>query len=435
MEKRGERMKERKGSQIGLAGLLVLVGLSMEANALPMFTKQTGMDCTGCHTQQMPRLNKFGRKFAASGMTISQQIADANNTSTTDINPSLILKSKYARTWDKPDGKGAIKQDDTNDGDLSIVRMATLSVGGRISENVGGILNLGWRREEGGSVSGKVVYVNEIEDGYWGVTAYSTPTFGPFSGMEFYNTGLYKPLRMFEMRIYSNADQSTRVGSDSATGLQVYYDKDSLISDGDHFFATAGLYAPAQDNLYIDMGSNLLPFLRVAYEHPIGEYNVILGAFAINGGENVAPTGALSIKRDTYGMDLQVEGDIAEKEATLTLTKVFKNKIEYTGMGAGSIEHFEDVYNDAFSIEGAVSITPEVVLKAGYMTYNDLYEYDKVTKINVKDLDSAISLGLDYGFVVTGTQMKLALEYAWMEPSLQRVADYESFMATLTLPF
>jgi len=428
-------MKQQKSFYAVLMGLFLLVGLTQEVKALPMFTKQTGMDCTGCHVQHMPRLNKFGRKFAASGMTMSQNVADLNRTSDMDINPSLLIKSKYAKTTDKPDGKGAIKEDDTNDGDLSIVRMAELSVGGRISENVGGILNLAWRKEEGDSISGKVVYVNEIEDGYWGVTAYSTSSFGPFSGMEFYNTGLYKPLRMFEMRIYSNADQSTRLGSGSATGIQTYYDKDNFIGDGDHLFATVGLYAPAQDNLYLDMGSNVLPFGRVAYEHPIGDYNFILGAFAIVGGEDVSPAEVLSIKRDTYGMDLQIEGDIADKETTLTLTKVFKNKVVYTGVGAGVIEDLEDVYNDALSAEGAVSVTPEVVLKAGYMTYNDLYEYDKVTKINVKDLDSAISLGLDYGFTVTGMPMKLALEYAWMNPSLERVVDYQSFMATLTLPF
>ena len=144
----------------------------------------------------------------------------------------------------------------------------------------------------------------------------------------------------------------------------------------------------------MDMTSNTLPFLRAAYEHPLGDYNFILGAFAIMGGENVSGAEALSIKRETYGMDLQIEGDIAEKEATFTLVKVFKNKVEYTGVGAGVIEDLDDVYNDSLSIEGAVSVTPEVVLKAGYMTYNDLYEYDKVTKINVKDLDSAVLFGI-----------------------------------------
>ena len=56
-------------------------------------------------------------------------------------------------------------------------------------------------------------------------------------------------------------------------------------------------------------------------------------------------------------------------------------------------------------------------------------------KINVKDLDSAINLGLDYGFTVTGTPIKLAVEYAWMDPSLDTVKNYQAFMATFTLPF
>ncbi len=212
-------MRKPKGSRIALVSLLTLAGLTQEASALPMFVQQTGMDCSGCHVQHMPRLNKFGRKFAASGMTMSQKVTEMNEdeaaetaaTSDMDINPSILIKSKYIRTSDKPDGNGDIKEDDTNDGDVSPVRQATFTYGGRVNENVGGMLNLGWRKEEGRSISGKVTYVNAVEDGYWGVTAYSTSSFGPFAGMEFYNTGLYKPLRVFDTRIYSNATASTRI--------------------------------------------------------------------------------------------------------------------------------------------------------------------------------------------------------------------------------
>lgn len=437
-------MKKQKGYVLAVVGLLTFAGLTQEAKALPMFTTQTGMDCTGCHTQHMPRLNKFGRKFAASGWTMSKQVADMNEEhaaeqgmlSDSDLNPSLLIKSKYARTWDKPDGKGAIKEGDTNDGEWSIIRMATFTYGGRVTENVGGMLNLGWRKEEGESISGKVTYADAIEDGYWGVTAYSHPSFGPFAGMEFYNTGLYKPLRTFDMRIYSNAAQSTKVGTQGATGLQVYYDKDNLIDGGDHFFVTAGIYAPAQDNRVLDMGDNLLPFARIAYEYPIGDYNVMIGGFIISGGDTVDPTQELSIKRNSYGMDIQVEGDIADREASLVFTNVFKNEVEFTGIGAQSDDDdTEDIYNDSFSVEGTYSITPEFIGKLAYMHFNDRFEYDKSTKVNVKDLDYAINVGVDYGFTAIETPMKLAVEYAWMEPSLSRVENYQAFMATVTLPF
>ena len=438
-------MKKQKGFSLAIVGLLTFAGLTQKAEALPMFTTQTGMDCTGCHTQIMPRLNKFGRKFAASGMTMSQQVTDMDKTSEMDINPSVLIKSKYAKTWDKPDGKGDIKEDDTNDGEVSVVRMATVFVGGRITENIGGTLNLGYRKEEGDSISGKVTYANAIEDGYWGATFFSNNAQGPFSGMEFYNTGLYKPLRTFDMRIYSNAIQSAKVGTKAATGLQVYYDKDNFINGGDHFFVTAGIYTPTQDNALMDMTDNIMPFARVAYEHPIGDYNVMIGAFALSGGDNLPSSEwtsePLSIKRETFGMDMQIDGTIADKEASLTLTKIFKNKVEYTGIGMQESKDSEDIDNEAFSVEGAVSLTPSVVAKAAYMTFNDVFDYrytgknSRPLKINVKDLDYAINLGLDYGFNVINKEMKLALEYAWMEPSLDRVEDYESFMATFTLPF
>ncbi|UPT76570.1 hypothetical protein MN086_05820 [Sulfurovum sp. XGS-02] len=429
-------MKKIKGYQVALAGLLTFAGLTQEAKALPMFTTQTGMDCTGCHTQIMPRLNKFGRKFAASGMTMSQQVENM------DINPSVLIKSKYAKTWDKPDGKGAIKEGDTNDGDFSHIRMATIYLGGRLTENIGGTLNLGYRQHEGRSISGRVTYANAVEDGYWGITAYSNNSQGPFSGMEFYNTGLYKPLRMFDNKVYSNAAQTTKAYSKGATGLQLYYDRDNLLNSGDHFFITAGIYTPTQDNAYIDMNDNILPFARIAYEHPIGDYNVMLGAFIISGGDTVTDTETLSMKRETYGFDIQIEGDIADREASLTVTNILKNKIEFTGIGAQSDDSdTEDSYNSAFSVEGAISITPTIVTKVGYMTYNDEFDYrytgknSRPLKINAKDLDSAINVGLDYGFNLINKDMKLAVEYAWMNPSLDRVENYQSFMTTLTLPF
>ncbi len=434
-------MTKNKGSHLALVGLLAFAGLTQEVQALPMFTTQTGMDCTGCHTQHMPRLNKFGRKFAASGMTMSKQIEDMQKTDEMDINPSLLIKSKYARTWDKPDGKGDIKEDDTNDGELSVVRMATFFVGGRVTENVGGMLNLGFRKEEGDSISGKVTYAQAIEDGYWGTTFYTNNAQGAFSGMEFYNTGLYKPLRTFDMRIYSNAAQSTKAYTKAATGIQLYFDKDNLLSGGDHFFVTAGIYAPTQDNAFIDMSDNILPFARIAYEYPIGDYNVMVGAFIISGGDTVSETETLSMKRETYGFDVQIEGEIVDREASLTLTNILKNKVEFTGIGAQSDDDdTEDSYNEAFSVEGTLSITPEIIAKVGYMTYNDLFDYryngpnSAPLKINAKDLDSAINVGFDYGFSVTGTPIKLAVEYAWMNPSLDRVEDYQSFMATITLP-
>ncbi len=434
---------------MAIVSLLAFAGLTQEAKALPMFTQQTGMDCTGCHTQIMPRLNKFGRKFAASGMTMSQQVKEMGKETDMDINPSVLIKAKYLKTWDKPNGKGIIIEDDkTNDGQLSVFRNASIHLGGRVTENIGGLLNLAYRQEEDTSISGKVTYAQEVEGGYWGATFYSNATQGPFSGMEFYNTGLYKPLRTFDMHKYSNASISARVGSETATGLQVYFDKDNLVSGADHFFVTVGIYTPGQDNANVDMSQNILPFARIAYEHPIGSYNLMVGAFAIDGGDDVSPTERLGIKRETYGMDMQIEGLIASREASLTLTKIFKNRVEFSGIEAPLADSSDNIDNEAFSVDAAYSVTPSIVAKVGYMEFNDKFHYETgvhhtgtgehgapSAKIDVKDLDYAINVGLDYGFTLIGKTMKLAVEYAWMEPYMDRVENYESFHATLTLPF
>ena len=199
---------------------------------------------------------------------------------------------------------------------------------------------------------------------------------------------------------------------------------------------TAGIYAAAQDNTVLDMADNLLPFARIAYEYPIAGYNVMIGGFIISGGDTVSSSEELSMKRESYGMDIQIDGEIAEREASLIMTKVFKNEVQFTGIGAQLDEDdTEDVYNDSFSVEGTYSITPEFIAKAAYMNFNDRFEYDKATKVNVKDLDYAINLGFDYGFNMTNTPVKLAVEYAWMEPTLSRVESYESFHTTITWPF
>ncbi|MCK5788974.1 MAG: hypothetical protein KAH32_08240 [Chlamydiia bacterium] len=445
-------MRKIKGSRIVLASLLAVGGLTQNIEAMPMFSTQTGIDCVGCHTQQIPRLNKIGRKFAASGMTISKAVKDMNETdagfiSNTNINPSLLIKSKYNKTYDKPDGKGAIdtRDDSTNEGEFSAIRMATIYLGGKVSENVGAILTLGHRKEEGESIGGKAVYAHALdEDTYVGAVFFSTSTLGPFSGMEFYNTGLYKPLRMFDMKIYNNATQKVKVGAQAATGLQVYYDTDGLFDGNDHFFVTAGMYAPAQDGLYYDMGDNLLPFARIAYEYLYGGFNFIVGGFIIKGGDVVADTAPLSIKRETYGIDLQIEGTIMDREVTLAATNVFKNDVTYTGINSVIDHETESMYDEGFSVQGAVSITDAIIAKASYMHYNDKNEYLKYNsqdqaryetdKINVKDLDYAIGLGLDYGFTLY-VPMKVAVEYAWMQPSLSRVEEYQNFMVTLTMPF
>ncbi|EIF51258.1 hypothetical protein [Sulfurovum sp. AR] len=427
-------MKKMNKQSLVAVGLLGFISLTTEVMAMPMFATQTGMDCTACHIQHIERLNKFGRKFLASGMTMSQKFTDANS-SGSDINPSVMFKSIYEKTDNKPSESGVVKATTvTNDGILSVPRTAALFVGGRVTNNFGALVNLSYKSQNDNSISGKMVYAQEIEDGYMGLAAYSTADFGPFSGMEIYNSGLYKPFRTFDIRRLSNALQATEIGTGAATGLQAYFDKDGALADGDHVFATVGMYAQGQDNNQMDLTSNMIPFARIAYEYPLGSYNVILGGFIIKGGETVSSTSSLSIERETYGMDFMVEGYIGDKSATLTMSKVFKNEVTYTGIGAGSSKDLDNIDNEAFSVGGEVNLAPGFGVKLAYLTMNDLYAYSNTKHINVKDLDNAITVGMDYSFKYY-LPMKLTVEHSWAKPSRSDIEDYRDFLISFNMLF
>jgi hypothetical protein len=338
--------------RMALLSAISTIALVPQAQALPMFEKQTGLDCVACHNQKESKLTKIGRDFALSGMTLSQKLNDAEDTNNSDLNVSLMFKSRYEKTDGKPGANGLVSVDsETEDGLLSVPKTASLYGGGKISDNLGTLLHADYKDEEDNALGGKVVYTKRNGDGYLGAALYSTANFGPFSGMEVYNTGLYKPLRTFEIQKLSNANQATSVGTGKATGLQVYYSQDSLFSDSDYFFTSVGVFSPSQDNSDMTLTNNFMPLARIAYEYQIGDFNFIFGGFAIGGGSTASSDEELRVERETYGVDLQIEGVIAQKNVSLIATKVLRNDVNYSGMYAGTTEDLEDTLSRAFSVE------------------------------------------------------------------------------------
>ena len=51
--------------------LVTLTFMSVNVNALPSFSRQTGESCSECHTQSFgPNLTTFGREFKLGGYTM-----------------------------------------------------------------------------------------------------------------------------------------------------------------------------------------------------------------------------------------------------------------------------------------------------------------------------------------------------------------------------
>jgi hypothetical protein len=67
-------MLRRQGRKIALALVILGLGLALpteQAQAVPSFARQTGLDCNSCHTV-FPELTSVGRNFKLNGFTATK---------------------------------------------------------------------------------------------------------------------------------------------------------------------------------------------------------------------------------------------------------------------------------------------------------------------------------------------------------------------------
>ena len=439
-----------------LSCFLMLFGFLDTVQAVPGFARQTGLECMMCHAQNQSKLNSFGREFARSGYMMSTETGSQSLIKGEEIglglpmvlNMSVMLKARFDKGHDVINGKGRVRQTidgeaiDSNRGVGEIFKTSTINIAGRVADNVGSIIE--FREKEGKAIfGGKVIASFDTGNSYSGFAVYSTNNYGPFSGMETYNTGLYKPLRQFENHKLTNAAQASDLGSGAATGMQVYY-------AGEKLFATVGAYVPVHNTDGIDIGSSMIPLARLAYEQPIGDVTLVLGAYGIAGKAKASntsfdpsldgfiPRALVEIEKEAYGLDLQLEGYLLDMDTLLTINAVLRNKTTLSDpylMGDPSIDVFgepEDAESEAFSAALEVYPWPSFGLKVAYLNVDDRGPHILETdKIDVKDKD-ALTLGFDYSF---RQNVKWTMEYSMVEPNKSGVGTYTDLLGVLTLSF
>lgn len=449
---------KRRSSLLFVSIPLLLLFLPQEVFAVPAFARQTGLECMMCHTQNQTKLNSFGRQFARSAYTMStesgaQSLIDGEALGLgipTVLNMSLMLKGRYDKSDGAINGKGKVlqtKQDEpisSNRGVEEFFKTSTIHIAGRVANNVGSIIE--FREKEGKAIfGGKIATAYETGQGYTGFAVYSTNNYGPFSGIESYNTGLYKPLRQFENHKLTNAAQAADLGSGPATGLQLYY-------AGQRLFATLGAYVPIHNNDGIDIGYNMIPFARLAYEQPVGDMTLIIGAFGIYGTSKASnttyypdltgliPQALVGVKKESYGFDLQLEGLFFDFSTLMTMSAVLKNKTTLSDSTLMVddpnkpvvIGEPEDAEMEAYSVDLAVYPWPYLGFKMAYLTVNDkgphTYEPEKV---DVKDKE-AVSLGLDYSF---RQNVMLTMEYTLVDAKKEGIENFNDLLTVLTISF
>jgi len=194
---------------------LAFLACASSVEATPAFARQMNTSCVDCHSQNIPKLNRFGRDFKMSGFTMTGGVSEVTSKERaglsipSSLNVGFIIKARY---HDKKTSAG------NKESFTEIFDESAIVLGGKIAENVGTSMEFG-----AGLLGGKIAFTNEYSFGRVGVTMFGTDALGAFSGTEIYNTGLYRPIRQFENRKKANIFQKLGIGDGAASGVQLYY--------------------------------------------------------------------------------------------------------------------------------------------------------------------------------------------------------------------
>jgi hypothetical protein len=184
-----------------LASVIAAVTFATEASALPLFARQTGMECAACHFQHFPLLNGFGRAFKSTaysmmGVGVQTRVEGDRLSIPSTLNMAALTTFGYEKTnaasagilvpsgipGTNNDGNGTLFTPGHN-GELS------LFFGGRINDNAGFLTEIGLIGLADQS-SAKLPILFEVADGTRaGIVPFTTNGQGASYGFEVLNTG------------------------------------------------------------------------------------------------------------------------------------------------------------------------------------------------------------------------------------------------------
>jgi hypothetical protein len=366
-----------------LVSSALLCALPESASALAMFSSQTGKSCMACHTQNMPKLNSYGKEFALSGYTIYDESKTAKplieGSSVplglpSTLSVSAVLKASYVKTTQEEDATTGDLVG-TEQGELQGLSGSGIYFGGRVADNFGALVSLRGNDDDRTNIvyNAKLLLAYSALGGYAGMSLISTETNGLFSGLELHNTGLNAPVKMFENAYATNAAQATGVGNGPATALQAYYGNANL-------FVSAGIGIPAQNSEGLDAGKSLLPFYRITYNQPIGDWNFMVGAYAIRGdveasdmslnGELISNKADLvKIHKEAHGFDFEMSGKLFEMSTMTAINHVVRNTIDVDPAAVLTAYNLQSTDNEGTSVEFQLNPIDPLGLKVAYLSY------------------------------------------------------------------
>ncbi len=286
--------------RLGSLATLVLGGsalmlVSMPAQAVPPFARQTGLACEACHTVP-PELTAFGRRFKLNGYTLTtrpplvQDVDDykRNTVWLSDLPGLGILLQATYNHYDRapPDSQvpGATAQSEN----LEFPQQWSIIAAGAVTDHVGGFLQMTYTQPSGtfGVDNTEIRYSDHTDnnDWVWGLLANNNP-----GNQDVWNSvGAYPTLDFSNQSLWSSGGIAGAALSgpffEGLGGLvagptaYVWYKDSFYLGLSEYHAAVSGSVSTTLDSSNLAVGGgvvqNWAPYWRAAYEHDWG-YNAI----------------------------------------------------------------------------------------------------------------------------------------------------------------
>ena len=278
-----------------IAILLVAAGLPFEAQALPLFARQTGQNCVSCHAGgQFPELTPYGRMFKLTGYTIGQRVA---------VPVSAMGLITYSKVRDT--GKSDDPQADFQKNGIPLFSGSSLFVGGKVTDNIGAFVQwtydnyAGQRVGESGNNDGRFQghssadnidlryadrFIDANRDLIVGVSVNNNPSVSdPWNTAAAWMQYVPVPSPTSNRFIDGNAPFPGFGSGGNLAGVNVYMYLNKM------FYADLGTYQTANKGFSFmsaginDAGTTKLqgannPYWRLALTHEWGPHNIMVGA-------------------------------------------------------------------------------------------------------------------------------------------------------------
>ncbi|MBI3795226.1 MAG: hypothetical protein HY280_10955 [Nitrospinae bacterium] len=450
-----------------LVAAVALVGgvfAPKSAEAVPAFARQLQISCPSCHYIAFPNLNSFGRSFKLSGFTQAavETLKDDGLDLPANLNAAVMIGSQLSLgTTSGMNGN--------NNGNWQIGNDASLFFGGRVSTDMGALIEVNGGGTPGGIIENtKFVISHDFGGVQGGLSLYRTGGGGAAYSIDLFNSGSNQNNYGWSSGKTVQLNQQYGPARGGAEGLH-------LFAGSSLFFVNVGLFAPVKDNFNAagallptgtgaalnltggngaNAGLNLNQYYRVAITPSLGGADLLIGAqlsqgrATLNASANncsYASTSSpcqLEVETSTTMFDFQAQADVAGNP--MQVTAVYGTVPGISSANArtlatlkalqGSTTAYTDAYGGALYNTGSADITgmdislmygltKHLALKALYGSTTNAAGV-KSSNITAKGLGVAISLAANVKLTVE----EFMFDYSGTKPTAGDGPDLSTTM-------